>query len=215
MYKYVEPMIVEADKKCCRAMLDKLCQSLREKGISAQPALVGSGRLNIVTQNEEEPYDLDYDLIIQKMTEEYRNDCKKLKDEVMNELNRIVQDTEFSFSKDSRSVITSIVKFPDGSGKRFSFDLAIVKKDNEGNTERLIHDKPNGNYIWNISRDYWAGADNKASRIRKNGKSQDLREEYLMLKNRYLTRNDNTHTSSAIYTEAVEHVYSRLFGKEK
>ncbi len=68
MYKYVDDLKIKKDKKMCRNILDELRKKLKEKGISSVIMLVGSGEKSVVTQNENEPYDLDYNLVIQKIS---------------------------------------------------------------------------------------------------------------------------------------------------
>ena len=52
---------------------------LKEKGISAQFTLVGSGARNMVTRNGDGPFALDYNLEIIKASEEYWNDLRHLR----------------------------------------------------------------------------------------------------------------------------------------
>ncbi len=211
MYKYVEAKKVLADKKECEKILSRLCKNLREDGISAQLMLIGSGGNHMVTQNGNEPYDLDYNLVIQKLPEQYQKNLRELRNLVMNKLNALVDGTDFSKGHDHKACITSIVKLQNGTGKSFSFDLAIVRYDKEGQVNRLIHRKEDDTYIWNtVPHSY--NVKGKAREINKKGKNKNLRDEYLNLKNMYLQRGDLTHSSFVIYAEAVDHVYHQIFG---
>lgn len=51
----------------CVEILNDLTQELLNYGISSQFILVGSGAINMVTQNANNPIDFDYNLCIQKI----------------------------------------------------------------------------------------------------------------------------------------------------
>ncbi|MCX4354257.1 MAG: hypothetical protein OSJ60_21975 [Lachnospiraceae bacterium] len=62
---------------------------------------------------------------------------------------RVVRGGRFSDGKDSTSVITALMYTPSIlSQVVFSFDLAILAKDEDGTYYRLIHDKRSNNYHW-------------------------------------------------------------------
>ena len=52
-------------KSCCSDIINQLVQFINEDGVmEVQAHLVGSGARNLITQNEQEPVDLDYNLEI-------------------------------------------------------------------------------------------------------------------------------------------------------
>ena len=75
----------EAKRYCsdCSRTLKKTCELLKKKGISAQFSLVGSGARNMITRDGNGPYDLDYNLLVMKADDEYR-DPRLLKDTIRN-----------------------------------------------------------------------------------------------------------------------------------
>ena len=88
-------------------------------------------------------------------------------------------------------------------------DICIVCEDTDRNYHRLIHDKryfPN-RYFWNQAPNSRNIRD-KAKCIKEKGKWTLVREQYLRIKNQYLTSNDYNHSSFICYIEAVNNVYN-------
>ena len=61
-YEFVYESEAKRYRSDCTNVLKETCELLKEKGISAQFSLVGSGARNMITRNGEGPYDLDYNL---------------------------------------------------------------------------------------------------------------------------------------------------------
>ena len=214
MYEYVVEKEVKRYRSECSHILEQLRDLLNtEYGINTQFSLVGSGgdSRNMVTRNGDGPYDLDYNLIILAMSNEYWNDLRKLKDIVRNSLNKIVKDTLFSDGKDSHSVITSILHFTDTPKVKFSFDMAILAKNSKGNFCRLIHNKGySDSFTWNeVPSSH--NVKEKADILKRNSLCNKVRETYLNKKNMYLRRNDDNHPSFVVYVESVNEVYNKYF----
>lgn len=214
MYKYIEESVIKPYRGYCSNVLSELRDNLNEHyDIITQFSLVGSGSdsRNMVTANGNGPFDLDYNLQIIRMPNKNWDDLKSLKDTVRNELNKIVHDTFFSDGKDSKSVITSLLHFQETPRVEFSFDIAILAKNKNGNWCRLIHDKSSqSQFTWNevpTSHD----VKDKAQILKANHLWNEVRECYLNLKNNYLQNNDTNHPSFIVYVEAVNQVYQRNF----
>lgn len=79
MFRIVDEAECRRYRSDCSAVLKQVCSMLKEKGISAQFTLVGSGARNMVTRNGDGPFDLDYNLEIIKASEEYWNDLRHLR----------------------------------------------------------------------------------------------------------------------------------------
>lgn len=212
MYHYYE------DKEFLRKMraesggiMQELCHTLKEDfDIGATPFLVGSGKRRLITQNANQPVDLDYNLEIVRC--EDFDDCRYLKECVRKSFDKVLRAHGWLSCQDSTAVLTA--KHPyRGLNLRnqYAIDVCIVMQDEDGRYHRLIHKKTGltwyDEYYWNIaphSRDL----NKKADYIRKCGKWELVRDQYLRLKNLYLTRQDHNHPSFICYTEAVSNVYN-------
>ena len=199
----------------CSSVLIKTCEILKKKNITAQFSLVGSGAKNMITRNGDGPYDLDYNLFILKADEKYWDDLRLLKDTIRNALNKAEGKEFFSDSMDSTSCLTTLLHFNDSPDIEFSFDVAILAKNRNGNYVRLIHNKNafgfgNDQYTCNeVPNSHNVKA--KANMIKNEGLWQEVRIRYVVLKNMYLCRQDNKHPSFIVYVESVNEVYNKYF----
>ena len=106
------------------------------------------------------------------------------------------------------------IQFVKGNPTEFSKDVCIVYRDTEEHYHRLIHQETGFKY-WD--RYYWneathsVGIQEKAKYIKKNGKWELVRVQYLDIKNRYLRQNVYDHPSFICYAEAVNNVYNSLY----
>ncbi len=200
----------------CSITLKKVCSMLKEKGITAQFTLVGSGARNMVTRNGDGPFDLDYNLEIIKAPNEYWNNLRHLKDIVRVLLDKAADLQCFSESKDSTSCLTALLHFKDEPTVEFKFDVAIVARNSKGTLCRLIHNKNvlicgNEQYVWNEVPNSHDVAQ-KAKQIKAAELWLDVRDQYVRLKEMYLTRCwDKDHPSFIVYIEAVNNVYNQYF----
>lgn len=94
--------------------------------------LVGSGARNMITRNGDGPYDLDYNLVIVHLPDQYKNNLGNLKETVRRCLNNAVRSNDFDDAQDSTSVLTSIRHFNDTPNVVFSFDVAIIMYNSNG-----------------------------------------------------------------------------------
>lgn len=190
---------------------------LKEKGISAQFTLVGSGARNMVTRNGDGPFDLDYNLEIIKAPEEYWNNLRGLKDTIRILLDKAAGLKCFSESQDSTSCLTALLHFKDEPAIKFKFDVAIVSRNSKGKLRRLIHNKNAwglgmDQYVWNEIPDSHNVAQ-KVKRLKAEGLWLTVRDRYVDRKNTYLSRwLDKDHPSFIIYIETVNEIYYKYFG---
>lgn len=218
MYRYVEDKeFLKRAQGCCSELMHELEDELRDSGIKSQFFLVGSGARNMVTQNEEESIDFDYNLNILDC-EDFR-DCKSIKQDVINAFNCVMRNNNLATVDDSTSSITTKkIYFRDDPSIEFSMDVCIVTKDHDDKWLRLIHKKgPTSyydEYFWNIaphSKNYTE----KAKVIKSvPGGWERVRTQYIKIKNRYLTQNDHNHPSFICYVEAVNNVYHQMKAKK-
>ena len=170
----------------------------------------------MITRNGDGPYDLDYNLLVMKADNEYR-DPRLLKDTIRNALNKAVGGKFFSDAQDSTSCLTAILYFEKSPDIKFKFDVAITTKNKNGNYMRLIHNKNVyalgwDQYTWNeVPRSHQVK--DRADEIKEEGLWQEVRDRYLEKKNMYLSWQDRNHPSFVVYVEAVNEVYNRHFNR--
>lgn len=218
MFRYVEDkLFLSRVREVCGKIMQLLCRILNEEyGIGAQFNLVGSGGRNLVTQNESEPIDLDYNLEIVRC--ENIRDGRRIKECVRKAFNKALRKAsnyDLGDCDDSTSALTmKKLYFTDTENKtKFSMDVCIVRTDENGQKYRLIHQKTG---FTPSDRYYWIPAPNakemrkRADAIKKAGKWAEVRERYLDIKNNYLNRNDHDHPSFVCYIEAVNNVYNKI-----
>ena len=192
-------------------IMQQVCHYLKEDyDIGANFYLVGSGARNLIIQNEKKPVDLDYNLEIVRC-EDYE-DCRYLKECARKTFNKVLNEYHLHDCEDSTSSLTSkLIQFKSGNDTEFSIDICITTRDEKDNYHRLIHEKTgwtlNDRYFWNMapqSKDL----KKKADHIKEHSGWELVREQYLRIKNRYLTGNDYNHPSFVCYVEAVNNVYN-------
>lgn len=214
MYKYVEARELNRYRQDCSNTMTELRDALNERyDIITQFTLVGSGShaRQLVTRNGNGPFDLDYNLIITRMPNKYWNDLQLLKETVRRTLNEIEKNEWFSDGKDSRSVITALLHFRDTPDIEFSFDIAILAKNENGNYCRLIHNKRYNQYTWNeVPSSH--NVTQKANRLKADGYWGNVRDIYLNRKNYYLRLGDTNHPSYVVYVETINEIYQRNYG---
>lgn len=129
MYHYVEDKgFLKRAQKTCSGLMAELKDKLRENGVNSQFFLVGSGARNMVTQNEQEPIDFDYNLSI--ISCEDINDCKAIKELVREAFNKVLRNNSLNDCDDSTSSLTTKkIYFTDYSLVEFSIDVCIVTRD--------------------------------------------------------------------------------------
>lgn len=178
-----------------------------------QAHLVGSGAKNLITQNSNEPIDLDYNLMIID-SEININNCREIKEYIRKQFNVILNKNGWNDCMDSTSVLTTEKRhFTKGNHTEFSIDLAIVFNDRNG-CHRLIHEKTGftawDRYYWNLvpnSRNLF----DKVAAIKDEHLWDEVIDEYLEKKNMYLRRQDYNHPSFNVYVETVNQVFNKYF----
>lgn len=212
MFDYVKDKeFLSRMRNLCGEIMQDFCHCLKEDyDIGAGFFLVGSGARNIIVQNASLPIDLDYNLEIVRC--EDFEDCRFLKECARKSFNKVLKEHGWGDCDDSTSSLTTEKRhFLKGNPTEFSMDVCIVCRDIEEDFYRLIHKKTGWSYYdqyyWNEAP-HSAGIQKKAKYIKKRGKWQLVRAQYLDIKNRYLQRNDHDHPSFICYIEAVNNVYN-------
>ena len=204
MYRFANQQDVKELAKWCEEIIKEVQKEVKEY-LTFSFNLIGSGGKRLVTQNAEEAFDLDYNLVIQKDKQGLIDDPKRLKNIVRNAFDVVLRESVdgYNGAKDSKAVIT--ITFSDGVKRTFSFDVAIYVEADNGYMYKLINDKNTGRYIWNQlpkSKNY----EEKMQAIKENGKWENFKYTYLELKNKYL-RSGNNVKSFSVFLEALNKFY--------
>lgn len=214
MYHYLDDKKFEKNmRNLCGNIMQSLCHILKEDyDIGTTFYMVGSGSRKLVTQNGDGPVDLDYNLEILRCDD--FNDCGYLKECVRKAFNKELNLENLHDCEDSTSSLTSKpIYFTSGNKTEFKIDICIIKREKDGSYSRLIHEKYgkrwHDRYYWNIAPNSKQLKD-KIKYIKKAGVWQDVRDQYIGLKNRYLTQNDHNHPSFICFAEAVNNVYNSI-----
>lgn len=216
MYHYIQDKeFLKRLKGTCGDIVNQLVQSINNDSVmTVKACFVGSGAKNLITQNENEPIDLDYNLCIVSTESINILDCRGIKEYVRKQFNKVLCSNGWDDCEDSTSAITTgKYSFQKGNKTKFSIDIAITCK-YFNNWQRLIHQKTGfailDRYYWNEVQD--SGRLEERVRVIK---SEDLwgevRDTYLDKKNFYLRRNDYTHPSFIVYVETVNQIYNKYF----
>ena len=212
MFDYVKDKeFLSRMRNLCGEIMQDFCHYLKEDyDIGATFYLVGSGAKNLIVQNASLPIDLDYNLEIVKC-EDYE-DCRGIKECARKSFNKELDEHGWGDCEDSTSSLTTEKRhFLKGNLTEFSMDVCIVCRDTEEHFYRLIHKKTGltyyDQYYWNEAP-HSVGIQKKVKYIKKRGKWQLVRKQYLNIKNRYLRQNDYDHPSFICYIEAVNNVYN-------
>mgnify|MGYP004650614361 FL=1 len=198
-YSYVNQQIVTNQHNWCMKILNEVQDLLREY-FTFDIRLIGSGDKRLVTQNGDEPFDLDYNLFIKRDKQDLIDDPKKIKQLFRNAFKKVLTENlkPYNHVEDSTSVVTVTV-FDKSCNVRFKFDVAILVDGDDGYAYKLV--KNEQYYIWNrmpYSKDYAE----KYLAIKRNNLYPDFKKRYLTLKNMHLSRQDNL-KSFSIFLETL------------
>ena len=214
MFDYVEDKeFLSRMRSLCGEIMQDFCHCLKEDyDIGAVFFLVGSGARNLIVKNASLPIDLDYNLEIVRC-EDFEN-CRGIKECARKTFNKVLNEYDLRDCEDSTSSLTTgKIHFTRGNPTEFSMDVCIVCRDTEEDFYRLKLKKTGFTYLdeyyWNEAP-HSEGIQKKAKYIKKRGKWQLVRTQYLDIKNRYLQRNDHDHSSFICYIEAVNNVYNAI-----
>ena len=214
MYHYIQDKeFLKRLKGTCHDIVNQLVQSINNDSVMRVKAcLVGSGAKNLITQNENESVDLDYNLCIVSTKSINILDCRGIREYVRKQFNKVLHSNGWNDCQDSTSAFTTEKRvFKEGNQTAFRIDVAITCVYNNS-WQRLIHQKTGfvnlDRYYWNAVQDS-GKLEEKVRVIKSKSLWGEVRTAYLEKKNFYLCRNDQTHPSFVIYVEAVNQVYNK------
>lgn len=214
MYYYIQDKeFLKRLRGACGDIVNQLVQSINNDSVmTVEACLVGSGAKNLITQNENEPIDLDYNLCIVSTKSISMLDSRAIKEYIRKQFNKVLSSNGWGDCQDSTSAFTTEKRvFKKGNQTAFKIDIAITCK-YLNNWQRLIHQKTGFTFL---DRYYWNEVQNSGrleERVRAL-KYEDLWDEvrriYLDKKNFYLCRNDYNHPSFIVYVETVNQIYNQ------
>lgn len=216
MYHYIEDKeFLKRMKSSCSDIINQLVQSINNDSfMTVEAHLVGSGAKNLITQNANEPIDLDYNLCVAEVFGINFNDGRTIKEHIQKHFNAVLKNNGWSDCQDSTSALsTELRHFTKGNKTEFKIDLAIVCE-RDYNWERLIHNKTGivafDQWYWNKTLSS-RGLVDKVYDIKDENLWQKVRALYLYKKNMYLRRGDHNHPSFIVYIETINEIYSKYF----
>ena len=203
MYKYVSKKEIRDIREYCEEIIKKIQKSQLKDFLTFSFYLIGSSKTNLITINGDNgTYDLDYNLILQKDKADLFSKPQKIKELFSKEFDKERNNFNIKKIENSSSVIT--LKFKD---KKANVDIAILRKNNNGNYSKIIYDKNKNRYIWNeikCSKNY----QDNINLIKQQMCWNEVRDRYLFKKNSYLRQNKNI-SSFSILLETINEVMQR------
>ena len=206
-YEYVTRAELSPAREQIEKVIGSLHTKLRKEGVTFEHKLIGSGGKNLVTKvvGGNKGFDFDYNFVIQK-----DNDlgAKELRQLFVRKLEEIVANTNYKTVSDGEQSFTIKVVDKKRSQIKYGCDFAIVNEyiDNQNNFRQEILVKHSStNYSWEdkpIAKNY----STKVSNLKANGLWNEVRDEYLKVKN---NNRDGNKKSYTMYYEAVNNVYGR------
>ena len=216
MYHYIQDKeFLKRLKGTCSDIVNQLVQSINNDSVmTVKACLVGSGAKNLITQNENEPIDLDYNLCIVSTKSINMLDSRAIKEYIRKQFNKVLSSNGWGDCQDSTSAFTTEKRvFKKGNQTAFKIDIAITCK-YLNNWQRLIHQKTGlvilDGYYWNEVKDS-GRLEEKVRALKSEDLWDEVRDTYLEKKNFYLCRKDHTHPSFIVYVEAVNQIYNKYF----
>lgn len=201
-----QPFKLEVDE-----ILRKVQRFLREnKILTFQFNLIGSAGRKFITRvkNGNKGFDLDYNIVIQKIFDEKYEKPKLLKETFIKLFNEYF-DNSYDYAEDSTSVIT-VKKLNVNRNKILhSVDFAIVSyyedKDGKERQEYVRFDKNTNTYSWVLRK---VATDHRyvEDLIKEKNVWQDVKDLYLENKNK-----EPEKKSRIVYYQTLETIYKRNF----
>lgn len=211
-YHFAKKADVTETNKWCVEILNEV-QTIVKDYFTFSYELIGSGGNRLVTYNDGNPFDLDYNIIIQKDKHSLHDKPAIIKEKFIEAFKAVFSKTITGFNADeyfkinnSTSVIT--IKYISYGSLEFSFDVAIMQENENGYLEKIIFDKKYNRYIWNQVKDS-KDLNDKVLLVKQRLGWNAVRERYLELKNDSLSNNDET-KSFSIFIQVINEFYQYL-----
>ena len=209
-YEYVSKKEYQPVRKELEQIIHRVQDQLRERGMTFQYHLIGSGARQLITRKKggNKGFDFDYNLILPDSGDREYN-AKVVKEEFINAFKFALKGTEYKLPEDSTSVLT--IKVVDTAHSRIvhSCDFAIIYYPRTGKDGeyRYLRNWKKGMYSFETRRES-QGLERKLKAIKNHpGGWNQVREEYLLVKN---NNRDPDKRSYVLYIEAVNNVYNQI-----
>ena len=98
--------ILKESYSVCADTVNQLVQKLKSYGIQSSMSVVGSKKYDLITQNEKEPIDYDFNLWIES-AENIMSDPRQLKCTIMEAFNEVLRHKGWGTCNDSTSALTT------------------------------------------------------------------------------------------------------------
>ena len=137
-YRFANQSEVKELEAWCMEILHAVQDEVRDY-FTFDIRLIGSGDKRLVTQNSDESFDLDYNIILQKDKKGLLDSPKQIKDIFVARFNKVLKQyvPGYTHACDSTSVITA--KIIRNNKIEFSFDVAIIVEGDDGYFYRLCY----------------------------------------------------------------------------
>lgn len=208
MYHYIKDKeFLKRLRGACGDIVNQLVQSINNDSVmTVKACLVGSGAKNLITQNEDEAIDLDYNLCIVSAKSISMLDSRAIKEYIRKQFNKVLSSNGWGDCQDSTSAFTTEKRvFKKGNQTAFKIDIAITCK-YLNDWQRLIHQKTGlvilDGYYWNEVQKP-GRLEEKVRALKDENLWDEVRDIYHEKKNFYLCKNDHNHPSFIVYEETV------------
>ena len=200
-YKYVvQSTVKDADEWCKGVILE--VQDIVRDWFTFDFKLIGSGERRLVTQNGNNPFDLDYNLILQKDKKDLFYNPQRIKILFMDAFKRALNKRGIkNYSERNHTSVITVNILDKKNNVEFSFDVAILAELDNGFFCRLTYDKISNRYIWNQVPNSHKFFD-RYKLVRDNGYFMKFKNRYLELKKEHLEKKDET-SSFSIFLETL------------
>lgn len=199
MYEYVSKEERQKLAQASEAIMKEVQKQVADY-FTFEFRLIGSGERRLITRDGKNgPFDLDYNIIIQKDKKDLISHPDKIKEIFIKAFNLSSTKHNFKHASDSTSVIT--LKSVTNNVLHYTIDVAIMMQGNNGNFLKIIFDKPTNRYIWNEiprTKDYML----RFKHLKTHNLFEKFKNRYLEKKNLHLSRNDDI-KSFSIFLETL------------
>lgn len=219
MYHYINDKEFLGKLKVeCTSIINQLVILINNEGLlTVKASIIGSGGVNLITQNKKEPINVDYNIYIVEVKDNSVKDGNSIKEYIRKRFNVVLRNNKWGNSFERGiSIMTKERFLKNYFHFKFCIKLFIFKEHSSKqfilvNTKNKPFDKDT--WIWNEIKDS-KDLKVKIKFIKDLKRWNDVREMYRFIKNLYYINVNNkyldiNHPSIMCYIEAVNKVYDK------